>query len=123
MITALNKIDCLTEAESKEKLEALEEKTKSPILISALKRNNLDALRSEILKKLEGYLRASFTVPLSGETMQLMSWVYGKADVKKVDYKENLVEVSLEADPEFAEKVKKRVQELHGKIEIFARAP
>jgi hypothetical protein len=52
-----------------------------------------------------------------------MSWVYGKADVKKVDYKENLVEVSLEADPEFAEKVKKRVQELHGKIEIFARAP
>ena len=123
MITALNKIDCLTEAESKEKLEALEEKTKSPILISALKRNNLDALRSEILKKLEGYLRASFTVPLSGETMQLMSWVYGKADVKKVDYKENVVEVSLEADPEFAEKVKKRVQELHGKIEIFARAP
>lgn len=121
MITALNKIDRLTESEAKEKFEALKAKTKDPILLSAVKRKNLDALRTEILKKLEGYIQASFIVPMTGDTMHLMSLIYSKADVKKADYQEHSVEVVFEADPEFAEKVKKRVEELHGKIEIAAK--
>lgn len=122
MITALNKIDRLTKAEAQAKFEALKDKTKTPILISAMKRLNLDALRYEILKKLESYIQASFTVPQSSETMQLISMLYSKADVKKASYKDNIVEVVFESDPEFAEKVKKRVRELHGKVEIAAKA-
>ena len=117
MITALNKIDKLTEAEAKAKFETMKEKTRNPILISGLKSINLDALRKEILKKLEGYVQVSFTVPLKNETMQLMSLVYSKADVKKADYTNNSVQVVFEAEPEFTEKVKKRVEELNGKLE------
>ena len=117
IITALNKIDKLTEAEAKAKFETMKEKTRNPILISGLKSINLDALRKEILKKLEGYVQVSFTVPLKNETMQLMSLVYSKADVKKADYTNNSVQVVFEAEPEFTEKVKKRVEELNGKLE------
>ena len=117
VITVLNKIDCLTETEAKEKLEALKDKTKNPILISALKGTNFDVLRQEILKTLEGYIDASFTVPLTNETMALISWVHTKTDLKKINYSQTSVEVVFEADPEVTEKVKSRVEELNGKFE------
>ncbi len=117
IITVLNKIDRLKPEEANQKLEALKEHTKNPILISALKSTNLDALRKEILRKLEGYIQASFTVPARSESMALVSWVYSKADVKKANYQADTVEVDFEADPEFAEKVRSRVVELNGKFQ------
>jgi 50S ribosomal subunit-associated GTPase HflX len=74
-------------------------------------------VRHEILKKLEGYIQASFSVPLTNATMSLVSWVHKGADVKKTDYTENSVRMVFEANPEFAEKVKNRVEELNGKFE------
>ncbi|NLE05341.1 MAG: hypothetical protein GX638_11155 [Crenarchaeota archaeon] len=117
MITVLNKIDRLTETQAKEKLEALKDKTKNPILISALKGTNLESLKQEILKKLEGYIRASFSVPIVGETMSLISWVHAKTDVKKINYTQTSVEVIFEAEPEIVEKTKSRVEELNGQFE------
>jgi GTP-binding protein HflX len=117
IITALNKIDRLTEAEANQKFEELKEETKNPILISAKARTNLDIVRYEILRKLEGYIQASFSVPLTNATMSLVSWVHKGADVKKTDYTENSVRMFFEANPEFAEKVKNRVEELDGKFE------
>ncbi len=49
--------------------------------------------------------------------MPFMSWVHEKADVHKVNYTSTSVEVVFEADPCFAEKVRKRVKELNGKFE------
>ena len=46
-ITALNKIDLLSEEERNQKLEALKDKTKNPILLSAKCQINLDLLRAE----------------------------------------------------------------------------
>jgi GTP-binding protein HflX len=117
VITALNKIDRLTEAEANQKFEELKEETKNPILISAKARTNLDLVRYEILRKLEGYIQASFSVPLTNATMSLVSWVHKGADVKKTDYTENSVRMVFEANPEFAGKVKNRVEELDGKFE------
>jgi len=117
VITVLNKIDKLTEAEANEKLEALKEKTKNPILISALKRTNLDVLRHEILKKLEGYIQVNINVPLGNETMPLISWIHAKTDVKKINYTQTAIEIVFEADPEVAQKIKSRVEDLNGKFE------
>ncbi len=116
LITVLNKIDLLTEEETKQKLEALEAKTKNPILISALHHTNLELLKQEILKKLEDYVQASFSVPLTNETMPFMSWVHERANVQKVKYLNNSVQVVFEANPLFTEKVRKRVEELDGKF-------
>jgi GTPase len=117
IVHVLNKIDCIPEEEAKQKLEALKTETKNPILISAKKRTNLDLLRKEILRQLEGYIQACFIVPVQSESMALVSRVYSKADVKKADYHDNNVVIDFEADPEFAEKVKSRVIELNGKFE------
>jgi GTP-binding protein HflX len=117
VLTALNKIDKLTPEEAQQKIAILKEKTKNPILISAAKRTNLDELRTEILRKLEGYVEASFTVPMKSETMALMSLIHSKADVRKTEYTNNSVDVVFDADPEFAEKIRKRVEELQGKFQ------
>jgi GTP-binding protein HflX len=116
VITVLNKIDLLTEAETKQKLEALKAKTKNPILISALHQTNLELLKQEILKKLEDYVQASFSVPLTNETMPFMSWVHETADVQTVKFMSDSVQVTFEANPLFTEKVRKRVEELDGKF-------
>ena len=117
IITALNKIDLLNETEIKQKLETLKEKTKNPILISALRQTNLELLKQEILKKLENYVQASFSIPMTNQTMPFMSWVRERANVQKVNFTDNSVQVVFEATPSFAEHVRKRVEELDGKFE------
>ena len=117
VITALNKIDKLTDEEALTRLEQLRSETENPILISAKTGTNLNLLRQEILKKLEGYIKASFSVPMTSKTMSLISLVHKCTDVKKIDYTDNSVQVVVEADPEFAEKLRKRVEELKGKFE------
>ena len=119
IITALNKIDLLTEAEAKQKFDALKDKTKNPIIVSALHRINLEQVKKAILEKLEDYVLASFSVPLTPQTMPIVSWVHEKADVKKANFMNDSVELIFEAKPLFAEKVKKRVEALNGKFEQF----
>jgi GTP-binding protein HflX len=119
LICALNKIDLLSEKETKQKLEELRTKIKNPILISALHYTNLELLKQEVLKNLEDYIQASFSVPLTNETMPFMSWVHESADVKKVKFMRNYVQVIFEANPLFTEKVRNRVEELDGKFDTI----
>jgi len=117
LITALNKIDLLSETEKTEKLEALRDKIRNPVLISALLGTNLDALKKEILKNFKNLVEASFIVPLTNQTMQFLSWVHNGANVKKTDYTDNSVQVLFEAAPAFVEGVRKKVEGLNGKFE------
>jgi hypothetical protein len=48
--------------------------------------------------------------------MPFMSWVHERADVQKVKFMSNSVQVTFEANPLFTEKVRKRVGELYGKF-------
>jgi len=121
IITLLNKIDLLSKTETEQKIEALKAKTKNPILISALHQTNLELLRQEILKRLEDYVHASFSVPLTNETMPFMSWVHESANVQKVNFMSDSVQVTFEANPLFAEKVRKRVEELDGKFGTISK--
>ena len=116
VISVLSKIDLLSENEINEKLAALRAKVKNPILVSALYRTNLELLKQEILKNLEDYVQASFSVPLTNQTMPFMSWVHERADVQTVKFMSDHVQVVFEANPLFAEKVRKRVEELDGKF-------
>jgi GTP-binding protein HflX len=117
IITALNKIDLLPETDVYQKLENLKRKVLNPIPVSALYKTNLDELKKDILKTLKNYVRASFTIPSTSETMSLISWLFKRADVQTIKYADNSAYVVFEAIPWFAEKVKSRVEELHGKFE------
>jgi len=116
IITVLNKIDLLNEKEMKQKLEALEPKTQNPILLSALHCTNLEILKRELLKKLEDHVQASFSVPLTRETMAFIAWVHEKANVQNEKFLSDSVQIIFEANPIFTEKVRKRVDKLNGKF-------
>lgn len=123
ILTTLNKIDLLKETEVQEKLEKLKTKIKNPFIISALERTNLEPLKKEILKKLEDYVGVSLWIPLNKDAMSFVSWVHEKADVHETNYSDNSVQMLLEATPSFAEKVRKRVEELNGRFETKRESP
>ena len=118
IITALNKIDKLTPEERQQKLEALKEKVKNPILLSAKCQTNLDELRKQILRILENYMQAQFVVPLTPQTMPFISWVHQKTHIQKENFTNNSVEVDFEANPSITEQVKRKVENLNGKFQI-----
>ena len=120
-ITALNKIDLIGEAEVNQKLQALKDKIKKPILLSAKCRTNLDLLREEILRILEKYVQAQFTVPLTNSAMPFISWVHGKTEVKKEDFTNDSIQVVFEATPELTEQVRRKVEGLNGKFETISK--
>jgi GTP-binding protein HflX len=118
-ITALNKIDKLTEEESLQKLEELKDDVKNPILVSAKCQTNLDELRKQILRILENYQQAQFSVPLTGKAMPFISWVHGKTHIEKEAFTNETVEVIFESTPSLVEQVKRKVEELNGKFQII----
>jgi GTP-binding protein HflX len=123
IITVLNKIDSISELETQKKLEILQSQIKNPFLISALYKKNLESLKQEILKQLENYVKASFSIPTNTETMSFISWLHQKTDVEKTIYKGNTVNVTFKATSQFLTRVKKRVQELDGKFETIPENP
>jgi 50S ribosomal subunit-associated GTPase HflX len=120
-ITALNKIDLINEEERTQKLEALREKTKNPILISAKRQINLDLLKKEILRILENYVEAHFSVPLTGKSMPFISWVHEKTDIAKENYTNDSIEVVFGAPLDLSEQVRRKVEDLHGKFETDSK--
>jgi GTP-binding protein HflX len=121
-ITALNKIDKLTVEESSQKLEALKEKVKNPVLVSAKCKINLDELRKQILRILENYQQAQFSVPLTGKAMPFISWVHGKTHIEKETFTNETIEVVFESAPALIEQVKRKVEELNGKFQLVPTA-
>ena len=116
IITALNKIDLISETETQQKLMILKEKTPKTVPISALHKTNLDQLKQEILSMLKNYVQASFTIPLTNKTMPFISWLFKSADVQTIKYTENSAHIVFEASPRFAEKVRNRVEILNGEF-------
>ncbi|MGE5555242.1 MAG: GTPase HflX [Methanocella sp.] len=122
MITALNKIDRIKPQEKEPKLEALKSQIKNPLLLSAKCETNLDELRKRILKILENYQAAEFSIPLVGNVMPFISWVHQKADIHKEEFTNDSVNVALEADPSVMEQIRRKVQDLHGKFQTNSPA-
>jgi len=117
IITALNKIDLLPETEIQQRLKSLKERAPNPVSTSALYKINLDLLKQEMLRVLKNYVQASFTIPLTSETMSFISWLFNRTDVQTIKYTGNSACVVFEAIPWFAEKVKSRVEKFNGKFE------
>jgi GTP-binding protein HflX len=117
-VTALNKIDLLKLEERQEKLEALKDKVKNPILLSAKCQTNLAELKKYILRILENYQAAQFSLPLSGNVMPFISWIHQKADIHCEEFTNDSVQVVFEANPSVMEQVKRKVQDLNGKFQL-----
>lgn len=115
IVTALNKVDLLSENEIQGKINMINELAPNAVAVSALHKTNINLLKQEILNHIKmDFVQASFEVPISGKSMSLLSWLFNHTDVREVKYKETCVEVVFQSVPWFADKVKKRIEQLNG---------
>ena len=117
IVTALNKIDLLTDEEVQERLEALKGVAPNPVPVSALYGINIPRLKEELYRHLKNYVRSSFWVPVNDESMSFLSWLFKRANVQAVKFEGGQAYVAFESVPWFADKVMGRVERLGGTIE------
>ncbi|MFW9837683.1 MAG: GTPase HflX [Candidatus Thorarchaeota archaeon] len=104
MITALNKIDLLQEAEIAERMEHLSGVCSVVIPISAEKRTNLDQLMSAVEEKLPRLQRFRIVLSYGNEGMSALSWLYNNGDVESEEYVGTNIEITASLSTEVAEK-------------------
>jgi len=109
-----SKTDLLSELEVQKRKEALKDLASTIIPISALCNRNISLLKQELSKRLSNYVHATFSIPLSDETLSFLSWLFNYADVKNVKYENDYAEVIFEAVPSFIDKVLGRVEKYNG---------
>lgn len=114
VVTALNKTDLMGKYEAQQLTETLKNLTQNVIPISALHGININFLKQELSKNLKNYVRTTFSIPLSDETLSFISWLFNHVDVKNIRYKNDHANVIFEAVPTFAEKILGRIEQYDG---------
>ncbi|MFB6173280.1 MAG: GTPase HflX [Halobacteriales archaeon] len=112
IVTVLNKTDAVDDAELGEKREALSALAPDPVPVSALEGGNIDALERRIDAELPDRERERLVLPMTDETMSVVSWVHDHAHVEEESYGDGQVVLDFEARPSIVEKARARASEL-----------
>ncbi len=114
ILTVLNKIDMLSKSEVQCEVETLKDAAPNLVPVSALYRTNMGLLKQEMANHLKDYVQASFSIPVTDESMSFLSWLFGRADIREVKYDDGNVSVVFESIPWFADMVRGRVKQFGG---------
>lgn len=120
LVTALNKIDMLSEGEITQRMETMRNSAQNVVPISALEGENIDLLRQKLAQLLKNYVSISFSIPLSNDNLSFISWLYTYTDVKNIKYEEDYADVQIEAVPSFSEKVLGQIKKHDGTVKELA---
>ncbi len=112
IVTVLNKIDRLEEDELAEKREALSALAPEPVAVSARDGIGIDRLRDRIDRELPDWERERLVLPMTDDTMSLVSWIHDNAAVDDVTYGEDDVHVSFSARPSVVSRARSRAGQL-----------
>jgi len=112
IVTVLNKIDAVSDAELEEKREALSALAPDPIAVSGKAQLDLDALRARIDDELPDWRREKLVLPMTDDTMSAVSWIHDHAQVEDVTYADDEVVVDFEARPSVVERARAKAGEL-----------
>ncbi len=112
IVTVLNKIDQVDAGDLREKREALSALAPDPVAVSATEETNLDELRERIHAALPERERERLVLPMTDETMSVVSWVHDHAFVQEVEYGDSEVIIDFEARPAVVEKSRAKASEL-----------
>ena len=111
IVTVLNKIDAVDDAELRRKREALSALAPNPVAISATEGTGAEALRARIDDELPDWRRERLIVPMTDDTMSLVSWVHDHGHVSDVDYGDQ-VTIDFEARPAVVEQARAKASDL-----------
>jgi GTP-binding protein HflX len=112
IVTVLNKTDLITDAELAEKREALSALAPNPVAVSAKDGDNVDALRTRIERELPDWERERLVLPMTEDTMSVVSWIHDNAFVDDVTYGDDDVVVEFEAKPAIVERSRAKAADL-----------
>jgi GTP-binding protein HflX len=112
IVTVLNKIDAVDDDELAEKAEALSALAPDPIAVSGKEQINLTDLRERIDAELPDWRREKLVLPMTEDTMSVVSWVHDHARVNDVTYADDEVVVDFEARPAIVEQSRAKAGEL-----------
>ena len=111
IVTVLNKVDRVDEATVERKREALSALAPSPVAVSAKTGENLGALRERVHAELPALERERLVLPMNDDTMSLVSWIHDHANVRDVDYGDQVV-IEFEARPAVVEQSRAKAGDL-----------
>ncbi len=111
IVTVLNKVDAVDEATLDRKRESLSALAPNPIAVSAKTGTNLDDLRDRIHAALPAFESERLVLPMTDETMSVVSWIHDNATVRDVDYGEQVV-IEFEARPPIVEQSRAKAGDL-----------
>ena len=112
IVTVLNKIDAVSEAELEEKRAALSALAPDPIAVSAIEGTNVDELKAHVRDELPDRRRERLVLPMSDDAMSLVSWVHDHAHVEEESYEGEQVVLSFEASDPIVEQARARASDL-----------
>lgn len=119
IVTVLNKTDLVSEAELDEKRAALSTLAPNPVTVSAAEGAGIDTLRKRIERDLPDYERETLVLPMTDDTMSLVSWLHDHAAVEDVSYSDagEQVTVAFAARPAVVERAHDRAADLSVPLE------
>ena len=111
IVTVLNKIDTVENAEIERKREVLSALAPNPVPVSARTGENLDALRERVHADLPDLERERLVLPMTDETMSVVSWIHDNAHVEAVEYGDQ-VTIEFEGRPAVVEQSRAKAGDL-----------
>lgn len=112
IVTVLNKIDAVSEAALDEKREALSALAPNPVVVSGMEGLNVETLADRIAEELPPLQEERLVLPMTGETMSLVSWLHDNARVEDVTYDAEQVLVEFAARPSVVEQSRAKAGDL-----------
>ncbi|MDF9746511.1 GTPase HflX [Natrinema salsiterrestre] len=112
IVTVLNKIDQVSDEDLAEKREALSSLAPNPVAVSAKEGLNVDGLLERIDDELPDWEEERLMLPMTDDTMSVVSWIHDNANVDDVTYGDEDVVVSFEARPAVVSQARSRASEL-----------
>ena len=111
IVTVLNKTDLVSPDDLAEKRDALSSLAPNPLTASAAEADGIDDLLDRIERDLPDYEHERLVLPMTDETMSLVSWIHDHARVEAVSYGDQ-VTVAFEARPTVIEQSRDRAADL-----------
>ena len=112
IVTVLNKIDRVDDRELERKRDAISALAPNPVAVSGKEGLNVDALRERIVAELPDWERERLVLPMTEDTMSVVSWLHDEANVDDVEYGDDDVLVDFEARPAVVEQARSRAEDL-----------
>jgi GTP-binding protein HflX len=112
IVTVLNKIDRVDEAELERKREALDALAPNPVAVSGLTGENVGALTDRIESELPAWREERLLLPLTDDVMSLVSWLHDHGNVEREEYTGEEVLVEFSARPAIVEQARAKAAEV-----------